>query len=546
MATRWVRADGSGDNTNSGTNYTEAWSTIQYALQNMDGLGAGNTLNVVNDGTHTLTAYTNNFWNSITGSSWTNDNWGFRMRGVDSDGDPALAEIQIPNTNGTYTLLRPQVNSSYFLFEGLEFTEASGVDANASISVELFELGGTAGLPIYWIRNCAFKFGNTQQPASNRWLINYDTSSNGSHKITECYIRNANGAFQRGGAGVMALDALEFTDNVIVNEYAHGNEFIDGLLNSGDEVAVERNTYAVLVTSAATRITGFEKFCMMSAANTDITITVRDNLVFWGQRGTANNLTGTSQIPTFFGTNTGSIAASPTVDYNAFVHMVPNTALVQPYPYDQPITASNTDTYNTNDVSSFDVTSATTIFEDITAAYSWAVGDYTINLDYDLRPKLEALRTGASDGFEFGALPIIPDVVGPGVDPVDVIEYIDTAPFFKPDLRVATEIRYKSVKNRRKFQDLANYTEKLLWEESTHRILNLATNTTTQITLGGVAEAEYLIVETDSPIKVSINDNARYWPVSGVVAVALTAATTVYLKNESTTDSAQVILAVSD
>ena len=123
---------------------------------------------------------------------------------------------------------------------------------------------------------------------------------------------------------------------------------------------------------------------------------------------------------------------------------------------------------------------------------------------------------------------------------------IDTAPFFKPTLEVATEFRIKTKKNRRKHHDLANYTEKVLWDESTHRVITLATNTSTLVTLGGVADAEYLVVETDNDINVSINGNSNYWPVSSVVAVALTAATSIYLQNESTTNSAQVILAVSD
>jgi hypothetical protein len=127
-----------------------------------------------------------------------------------------------------------------------------------------------------------------------------------------------------------------------------------------------------------------------------------------------------------------------------------------------------------------------------------------------------------------------------------VTNVIDTAPFFKPTLEVTTEFRVKTKKNRRKHHDLANYTESMLWDESTHRIITLATNTSTRVNLGGVAEAEYLIVETDNDINVSINGNSNYWPVSSVVAVALTAATTVYLQNESTTNEAQVILAVSD
>jgi hypothetical protein len=132
-------------------------------------------------------------------------------------------------------------------------------------------------------------------------------------------------------------------------------------------------------------------------------------------------------------------------------------------------------------------------------------------------------------------------------------EYLDVEPFFKPRLEVRTEMRIKTKKNRRKHHDVANYTEDILpdiqrrWDESTHRIINLATNSTSQVTLGGVAEAEYLMVETDAPISVAINSTDLYWPVSSVVAVALSSGVeTLYLRNTASTTTPQVILCVVD
>jgi hypothetical protein len=137
-------------------------------------------------------------------------------------------------------------------------------------------------------------------------------------------------------------------------------------------------------------------------------------------------------------------------------------------------------------------------------------------------------------------------VVPPGAPSPVPVEYLDVAPFFRPTLEVTTEFRLKTKKNRRKHHDLANYTERVLWNESMHRVINLATNTSMQVTLGGVEEAAYLIVETDNAINVSVNGDSNYWPVSGVVALALTTVTSLHIQNESTTNEAQVILAVSD
>lgn len=124
--------------------------------------------------------------------------------------------------------------------------------------------------------------------------------------------------------------------------------------------------------------------------------------------------------------------------------------------------------------------------------------------------------------------------------------YIDTAPFFRPTLEVRTEFRIKSTKNRRKHHDVSNYTDSKVWNESTHRVINVGVSTTVQVNLGGVAEAQYLMVETDNDVNVSINDTGRYWSVSKCAAVALGSIETVYLQNNSATNVAQVKLCVAD
>lgn len=127
-----------------------------------------------------------------------------------------------------------------------------------------------------------------------------------------------------------------------------------------------------------------------------------------------------------------------------------------------------------------------------------------------------------------------------------VTNIIDTAPFYRPTLEVRTEFGMKSTKNRVKHRNINNYTEDRDWNESTHRVINVGAATTVQVTLGGVAEAQYMIVETDNDIDVSINDAARYWTVSKCAAVALGSITTIYLKNNSAANVAQVKLCVAD
>lgn len=126
-----------------------------------------------------------------------------------------------------------------------------------------------------------------------------------------------------------------------------------------------------------------------------------------------------------------------------------------------------------------------------------------------------------------------------------VTNLIDTAPFFRPSLFVETEFRTKWKKNRKKALNESNYTDGQQWNESTSRSIMLTPSATTTVTLGGVASAKYLILETDQDIEVSIDGTDKYWPVSKVVAVAMTEFASISLHSLSTTN-AQVILTVVD
>lgn len=180
--------------------------------------------------------------------------------------------------------------------------------------------------------------------------------------------------------------------------------------------------------------------------------------------------------------------------------------------------------------------------------YSTTTGAFTFTPDFAFVG--EASWTyKVTDGntlSDAGTVAIQVTASSPVVPPETITNLIDTAPFFRPTLEVQTEIRFKTKKNRRKHHDLADYTEDVVWEESTHRILNLATNTSTDITFGGVASAAYVMVETDNPITVSVNGTTTDWPVSGCVIALVDSVTSMRLVNSSTTLTAQVILSVVD
>ena len=68
------------------------------------------------------------------------------------------------------------------------------------------------------------------------------------------------------------------------------------------------------------------------------------------------------------------------------------------------------------------------------------------------------------------------------------------------------------------------------------------------VNLGGVSTGEYVLVETDNPIKVAVNStntNAKI-AVSGAFMVSGGSVTGLWLQNESTTNTATVQAVVVD
>jgi len=149
-------------------------------------------------------------------------------------------------------------------------------------------------------------------------------------------------------------------------------------------------------------------------------------------------------------------------------------------------------------------------------------------------------------------------VVPPDPPPDDVIEdpvFLDVLPWFEPDLKVVETLSIQTKRNRVIHHDQRSYSERKRWREFTHRVVELATNTTQIITLGGIQTAEFVMLKTDSPIDMAINGNfltevgqaaSPYWPVTSLAALSMSCVTGICLRNNSTTNTATIIMAVTD
>ena len=654
MATYWLSA--SGNDANDGTSYAQAKATLAAGLGL---LGTGDTLNVVNDGTHLMlntseivTGQPANIDGDLRcrGTSWTN--FGYRIRGTDASGNPALATIAADDTLGDVRvsgIVALRDRPEYGIIEGIKI-DWSDIIADAT---NRYAVGSTneAGIPIRF--NSCVVVGSAYgaaAPAGNRRMFykisgaSYTTETEGI-QVYNCVFYNCpnvltlpetayqpadihHNVFFQHTNGAMAFSCL-WIGGVNIAGSVEGyvvrhntfyeisptatskmNAKVNIYSESKSDLSVHSNLYylqpgasvdtaspfggylhdnSAVYSGTGTRDdmgynlfgmgTNFPGLAGMSGANGfyDSIFAVHPSTVVGTEiYGTDNLVTNVTPATLFNGTGAWTWLNSDGYSFDLPIDPRPRLlrqsglgstvpgaipdaiSVVTAFPDTYAVTAGNTLSVPapgvlTNDtITPLDVMYSTLVSNVATGSLSLASDgsfSYTPPLTYSgtVSFTYQAYVGTILSNTTTAVITVDPyPVVDPGVDPPPVIDVIDTAPFFQPTLRVSTEFRIKTTKNRTKYKDLSNYTKEVRWEESTHRVLNLATNTTYQVTLGGVADAEYLMIETDHAIDVSINDNTRYWPVSEVVALALTSATTVYLRNNSVTNTAQVFLVAVD
>ena len=67
-----------------------------------------------------------------------------------------------------------------------------------------------------------------------------------------------------------------------------------------------------------------------------------------------------------------------------------------------------------------------------------------------------------------------------------------------------------------------------------------------ELSLGGVGTGEFLLLQTDQPIKVGIDNQTVLLDVSKAIMLGGASFTHIYLQNESTTNTATVQAVVTD
>ena len=124
----------------------------------------------------------------------------------------------------------------------------------------------------------------------------------------------------------------------------------------------------------------------------------------------------------------------------------------------------------------------------------------------------------------------------------------DVEAFFKPVLTVHSELRYQVDRNGNLEVDASNYTNDITWIESTQRVVDMATNSSTEVDFGGVLQAAYVFVESETLVQVATSTaaGAGSWPCEGILALMRTDVQTLHITNESATDTATVRVTLCD
>jgi hypothetical protein len=148
-----------------------------------------------------------------------------------------------------------------------------------------------------------------------------------------------------------------------------------------------------------------------------------------------------------------------------------------------------------------------------------------------------------TDTVTFTGLGIEGGVTDP--DSTARVPVIDVIPTVEPRYELDMNLRMRTRRNRAEEAYVRYDEEDILFSEYRGAVVNLATNTSLTLNLGGVERANYLLAESDYAVQVSINGGS-FLPASKQLAIGRGAITSLTLKNNSTTNAAEVFVLAVD
>ena len=155
MATLWVST--LGDNGNSGATYALAKADPYAAIV---AASQGDTINIVADGVHKMGTFTQYFTDGYINSGFAGTSWsdpGLVIRGCDSSGAPAIATMQMDDSESRVSAFRMGNDARYITVQGIRFDYTPGAATTSSNRRALYFQNAQ---PFRRFYNCEFAFGD--------------------------------------------------------------------------------------------------------------------------------------------------------------------------------------------------------------------------------------------------------------------------------------------------------------------------------------------------------------------------------------------------
>lgn len=136
---------------------------------------------------------------------------------------------------------------------------------------------------------------------------------------------------------------------------------------------------------------------------------------------------------------------------------------------------------------------------------------------------------------------VVTDPESPAAQP-----YLDVIPVRTTELQADLNVALQTKRNRLRRHYLRSDTEDRLWRESSLRRLEVGTNTTTKLNLGGIQRGQFLFLESTTQIDVSAGNDTNLYLSAKVIVLQDGDFEQVHVRNTSTTASATVLYGVID
>ena len=125
------------------------------------------------------------------------------------------------------------------------------------------------------------------------------------------------------------------------------------------------------------------------------------------------------------------------------------------------------------------------------------------------------------------------------------VPLVDVLPTVEPRFKLTANARLRTDRNRQREIYVRSDLEEELFSEYRSAVVNLVTNTSLTLNMGGVARASYIMFESDNAVQVKMNAGT-FLPAAKMMSLLGGGVSAITLKNASTTNIAEIYVIMVD